>query len=127
MLNYDDITKENITSNKNWQEIPDYPYRILIIAHCGSGKRNTFLNIMNDISQCKYTLIKLLYAKDPYKAKHQFLINMREDIGLTEYNFLKLLLNTQVIKIQSKQKAKYCSYLMILSLIHLVKNNLIQQ
>ena len=51
---------------------------------------------------------------------------MREDVGLTEYNFLKLLLNTQVMKIQSKQKTKYCSYLMILLLIHLVKNNLIQ-
>ena len=50
MLNYDDITKENITNNQNWQQIPDYPYGILIFAHCGSGKRNAFLNIINAIS-----------------------------------------------------------------------------
>ena len=34
MINFDDVTKENIKEhNPNWlPQIPDYPYRILIIA-----------------------------------------------------------------------------------------------
>ena len=32
MIHYDDVTKENIKQyNPNWPEIPDHPYRILII------------------------------------------------------------------------------------------------
>ena len=30
MINFDDITKENMTKyNLNWQQIPDYPYRTI--------------------------------------------------------------------------------------------------
>ena len=33
MINSDDITKENIKEhNLNWSQIPDNPYRILIIG-----------------------------------------------------------------------------------------------
>ena len=38
-----------------------------------------------------------LYAKDPYKAKYQFLINKRESRGLKHFNGLKLLLSIQMI------------------------------
>ena len=32
MINYDYFTKENIEQyNTNWSQIPDHPYRILII------------------------------------------------------------------------------------------------
>ena len=32
MINFDDVTKENIKEHHpNWPEIPDHPYRILII------------------------------------------------------------------------------------------------
>ena len=35
----DYITKEDIKEhNPNWPEIPDHPYRILIVRCCGSGK-----------------------------------------------------------------------------------------
>ena len=31
MINFDDVTKENIKArNQNWPQIPDHPYRILI-------------------------------------------------------------------------------------------------
>ena len=42
MINFDNVTKENITKhNPNWPKIPDHPYKILITA--GSGSRKTIL------------------------------------------------------------------------------------
>ena len=39
MINFDDVTKENIEKhNPNWTKIPDHPYRILILGDSGSGK-----------------------------------------------------------------------------------------
>ena len=47
----------------------------LIIGGSGSGKTNALLNLINnqpDIDKI------YLYAKDPYEAKYQLLINKRE-------------------------------------------------
>ena len=52
---------------------------MLIIGGSGSGKTNALLTLMNnqpDIDKI------YLYAKDPYEAKYQFLINKREITGL---------------------------------------------
>ena len=39
MLNFDYITKEDLTQqSSNWPEILDHTYRILIIGGSGSGK-----------------------------------------------------------------------------------------
>ena len=49
----------------------------------GSGKVNALLNLINnqpDIDKI------YLYAKDPYEAKYQFLINKRESTGLKHFN-----------------------------------------
>ena len=87
MFNFDYITKEDIKEhNPNWPEIPDHPYRILIIGGSGSGKTNASLNLINnepDIDKIS------LYAKDPYEAKYQLSINKRENIGLKYLNDLK--------------------------------------
>ena len=40
MINFDDVVKEKIKEHPNWPQIPDYPYRILIIGGSGSGKTN---------------------------------------------------------------------------------------
>ena len=73
MINFDDVTKENIKEhNPNWPQIPDHPYRILIIGGSGSGKTNSLFNLISqqpDIDKID------LYAKDPDDAKYQFLIN----------------------------------------------------
>ena len=37
MINFDDLVKENI--KEHWSQIPDHPYRILIIEGSGSGKK----------------------------------------------------------------------------------------
>ena len=73
MINLDNYVNENQTEhNQKCPYIPDHPYRILIIGGSGSGKTNALLNLINnqpDIDKI------YLYAKDPYKAKYQFLTN----------------------------------------------------
>ena len=87
MINFDDIINENkIEHNKNWPYIPDHPYRILIIGGSGSGKTNLLLNLIEnqpDIDKI------YLYAKDPYEAKYQYLINKKEGVGINHFNDLK--------------------------------------
>ena len=49
MINFDDVTKELIKEhNQNWPQIPDHPYRILIIGGSRSGKTNSLLNLTSD-------------------------------------------------------------------------------
>ena len=84
MINFDDYANENKTEhNLKWPYIPDHPYRILIIGGSGSGKTNALLNLINnqpDIDKI------YLYAKDPYEAKYQYLINKREKVGLNLFD-----------------------------------------
>ena len=48
MINFDDDTKENIKDyNPNWPQLPDHPYRILIIGGSESGKRNSLFNLIS--------------------------------------------------------------------------------
>ena len=49
MFNFDYITKEDIKEhNPKWPEMPDHPYKILIIGGSGSGKANALLNLINN-------------------------------------------------------------------------------
>ena len=49
MFNFDYITIEYIKENTpNWPEIPDHPYRILIVGGPESGKTNALLNLINN-------------------------------------------------------------------------------
>ena len=67
MINFDDLIKENIKEhNSNWPEIPDHPYRILVIGGAGSRKTNSLFNLISqqpDIDKI------YLYAKDQLKSK----------------------------------------------------------
>ena len=92
----EDVTKENIKEhNSNWLQIPDHPYKILIMGGSGSGKINSSFNL----SGCQSDLYKnFLCAKDQKEAKYQYLINKREGSGLKSILIiLKLLLNIQMI------------------------------
>ena len=82
MISFDDYVNENKTRhNKNWPYTPDHPYRILIIGGSGSEKTNALLNLMENQP---YIDKIYLYAKDPYEAKYQYLINKRE--GVDQFN-----------------------------------------
>ena len=71
MFNFDYITKGDIKENNLKQpEIPDNPYRILIILGSGSGKTNALLNLVNHESDIDKNY---LYAKDPSERKYQLL------------------------------------------------------
>ena len=84
MINFDDVTKENIKEhNPNRPEIPDHPHRILIVGGSGSGKTNSLFNL---ISQQPDIDTIYLYAKDPYETKYQFSINKRESTALKHFN-----------------------------------------
>ena len=100
MINFDDVTKENITDpNPNWQQISDYPYRVLIIGGSGSGKTNSSFNLIS-----KQPAIDkfYLYAKDPYEPKYQFLIKKQESTGSKHLNnsknFIEFLNNMDDIQ-----------------------------
>ena len=83
MINSDDYTKENkIEHNSKWPYIPDHRYTILIVGGSGSGKTNALLNLRNNQPDIDNIY---LYAKDPYEAKYQYLINKREKVGLNHF------------------------------------------
>ena len=84
MINLDSIINENNEEhNKKWPNIPDHPYRILIISGSGSGKTNTLLNLINeqkDIDKIYF------YAKDLSASKYEYLITNRENAGIKHLN-----------------------------------------
>ena len=84
MINFDDYANEKKAKhNLKWPYIPDYLYRTLIIGGSGSGKTDALLNLKNnqpDIDKI------YLYAKDPYEAIHQYLINKRQSTGINHFN-----------------------------------------
>ena len=117
MINFDDYANENKTKhNSKRSYIPDHPYRILMIGGSGSGKTNALLNLINnqpDIDKI------YLYAKDPYEAKYQFLINERESMELNHFNdpkdFTEYLNNMQdvYINIEEYNIGKQCKILIV--------------
>ena len=94
MINFDDYTNENKTEpNSKWPHIPDHPYRIFVIGGSGSGKRNALLILINN----QPNIDKIyLYAKDPYEAKYQFLINKRQSTGLKYFHDPKVFIEYSI-------------------------------
>ena len=88
-------------NNLKWPYIPDHPYRILITGGSGFGKANALLNLINN----QPGIDKIyLYAKNPYEAKYQFLINKRESTGSKHFN-------------DPKSFIEYSNYMQIISKI----------
>ena len=76
--------------NLNWPQIPDHPYKILIVEDSGSGKTNSLFNLIShqpDIDKI------YLYAKDPFEAKYKLLINKRESTDLKHFSDSKAFID----------------------------------
>ena len=56
---------------------------MLTIGGSGSGKTNLWLNLIENQPEIDEIY---LYAKDPYEAKYQYLINKREGVGIDHFN-----------------------------------------
>ena len=56
---------------------------MLMIGGSGSGKTNLWLNLIENQPEIDEIY---LYAKDPYEAKYQYLINKREGVGIDHFN-----------------------------------------
>ena len=96
MINFDTYVSENKTEhNKNWLHTPDKPYRILITGGSGSGKTNVLLNLIEDQPDIDKIY---LYAKDPYEAKYQYLINEKALLSIQIICMMLILMNTIQIK-----------------------------
>ena len=52
IINFDDVTVKNIKEHLNWSQIPDYPYRVLIIRGSGSWKKNALRNLFYMLFMC---------------------------------------------------------------------------
>ena len=78
MKNYDQSVE--INHNLNWLDVPDHPYRILIIGGSGSGKNNVLLNLLKH-QQADIDKINL-YVKDLLESNYQLLSNGREKVEL---------------------------------------------
>ena len=84
MFNVDYIKEEVIKEyNVNWPQIPDHAYRILIAGNSRSGKTNALLNLISHQSDIGKIY---LYAKDPYEANYELLINTCEGAGIKHFN-----------------------------------------
>ena len=94
MINFDDITKENIKEhNPDWLQIPDPAYRMLIIGSSRLGRTNSLFNLIGrqpDVDKTYW------YFKDSFNAKYMLSINKRQAESIIR--ILKLLLNTLIIR-----------------------------
>ena len=81
MINFDDVTKQNIREhNPNWPQIPDHPHRILIIGGSRSGKANPLFNLIyHQPSIDKIYLERFIWSKI-------LLIKKGESTGLKRLN-----------------------------------------
>ena len=62
--------------------IPDYPYRILIIGGSGSGKTKALLNLINEDDIDKI----YLYVKDLSEDKYEYLVKKCKNVGIKHLN-----------------------------------------
>ena len=80
IINLDSITnEENKENNEKWPQIPDHPYRIIIIGGSGSGKTNVLINLIKEQNDIDKIYLYAGYLSEP---KYEYLIKKRENSGI---------------------------------------------
>ena len=84
MINLDSSTNEKKKKhNEEWPYIPDHPYRIITIGGSGSGKRNTWIILINEQNDTDKIY---LYTRGLCEPKYEYLIKKSEDAGIKHLN-----------------------------------------
>ena len=87
MINLDSITNKNKKEhNEKWSYIPDHLYRVIIVGCSGSGKTNTFLDLIKEQDYHDVIYKIYLHARDLSQPKYKFWIKKREDAGIKHVN-----------------------------------------
>ena len=47
MINFDEVTEENLKEHPNWLQLPDRPYILLIIRGSGYGKTYPLFHLIS--------------------------------------------------------------------------------
>ena len=73
MINLDSITNKNKKEhNEKWSYIPDHLYRVIIVGCSGSGKTNTFLDLIKEQDYHDVIYKIYLHARDLSQPKYKF-------------------------------------------------------
>ena len=92
MINFDDYVNENKTEhNLKWPYYSRSSIQNINNRRLTLRKNKCIIKLINNQTDINKTY---LYAKDPYEAKYEFLINKRKNTSILM--ILKLLLNTQI-------------------------------
>ena len=89
------LQKKTNKHNSNWQpEIPNHPYRMLIIGGFGSEKTNALLNQIKQENDDDFSIIDkiYLYIKNPNETKYHYLIKKHEKTDLENLKNPKILI-----------------------------------
>ena len=91
MINYDDITRENIMEhNPNCPQIPHHSYKILINGGTGSGKTHALLNLISHQTDIDHVYLNGKYTDE---VIHELLINKRKCVELKKHKDSKAFIN----------------------------------
>ena len=88
MKNYDQSI--TINPNPNSPQIPDHPYRTVIIGCSGSDKTNVLLTL---IKHQRPDIGEIQLCQRLFESKYQFLINIKEKVGIKKSKHLKAFLD----------------------------------
>ena len=78
------LQKKTRGHKSDWPQIPDHPYRILIISGSGSLKTNSLFILTNHQPDFEKVYS---YAKDPFEVKYKFSDNKQESSVLKYFNY----------------------------------------
>ena len=79
MINFDEVSRENGQEyNPHWSQIPNHPYRILIIGDSRSGKTNALLSLIYHQPDIDNTFLNV---KNPDKSRYQYLVKKQKKVS----------------------------------------------